>query len=292
MLNLLSLVLIASGLCAFLVFALLREILLAVPRQDQRHLDPPPVVWRLAWPVVGLISLGVQPLMSARSRLAWQRRLILAGVDRSMGPEQFIAGLLLFVALAAALTLAASRSLSLRSLALAAVVALFALLVGLDWLRRRAVLRRLAILRRLPFFIDLVAMCVESGMPLSAALSQSVERSPPGPLRDECARVLRDVKAGRSREEAFRDLARRTDLPAVTNLVLALNAAQRDGGGTLRVLKAQAEQQRTDRLLRAERLAMQAPVKLLFPLVVFIFPGTFAVLLYPVLSRLFAEASR
>lgn len=290
--GLLILVLTASFICVCLVLALLREVLLAAPRQNSQHLDSPPVAWRLVWPVVGLISLGVRPLMSTRSRHAWQRRLILAGLDRSLGPEQFVAGLLFFVVLAAMLTLIVSWSLSLRGGAVAAVAALCALLLGLDWLRRKASLRRLAILRRLPFFIDLVAMCVESGMPLSAALSQAAERSPPGPLRDECARVLRDVKAGRSREESLRDLAQRTDLPAVTNLVLALNAAQRDGGGSLRVLKAQAEQQRTDRLLRAERLAMQAPVKLLFPLVVFIFPGTFAVLLFPVFSRLLAEIAR
>jgi tight adherence protein C len=274
------------------VLLLLRELLRAAPKQDRRHLDPPPLAWRLGWPLVCLLSLGVRPLMSARSRHQWQQRLIRAGIDRSIGPEQYLAGLLLFAILMASVAGLLAWWFQIGFVSLASLLVTCSFLMGLDALRRRAALRRLAIQRRLPFFIDLVTMSVESGMPLSAALSQAVERSPPGPLREECSRVLRDVKAGRSREDALRDLAQRLDLPAVTNLVLALNAAQRDGGGTLRVLKAQAEQQRSDRLLRAERLAMQAPVKLLFPLVVFIFPGTFAVLLYPVLSRLLTEVSR
>jgi tight adherence protein C len=97
------------------------------------------------------------------------------------------------------------------------------------------------------------------------------------------------MKAGRSREESLTALSERIGQPALTQFVLALIAIQRDGGSVIHLLKTLADQQRTDRLLRAEHLAMQAPVKLMVPLVVFIFPGTFAILLYPVIARMFRQ---
>jgi tight adherence protein C len=157
------------------------------------------------------------------------------------------------------------------------------------WLRQRARVRLERARRQLPFLIDLVAMSVESGLPIGAALAQAVDRSPGGPLREEFLRAIGELKAGRSREEALTALSERVAQPALTQFVLALLAIQRDGGSVVHMLKTIAEQQRTDRLVRAEHQAMQAPVKLMFPLVLFIFPGTFAILLYPVLARVIAQ---
>jgi tight adherence protein C len=162
----------------------------------------------------------------------------------------------------------------------------------LIWLRELVVRRGESLLRQLPFLIDLLAMSVESGLPLAAALPQAVERLPAGALRDECRRLMRDVKAGMPRDEALRTLAARLELAAVTQFTLAVSAAQRDGGTIVQTLRGQAEQQRNDRFTRAEYRAAQAPVRVLFPLVVFIFPGTLAVVLYPVISRMFSEVAR
>jgi len=71
-----------------------------------------------------------------------------------------------------------------------------------------------------------------------------------------------------------------------------VTAAQRDGGTVVQTLRAQAEQQRSDRFQRAEHRAAQAPVRVLFPLIVFIFPGTLAIVLYPVVSRMLTEVTR
>ena len=164
-----------------------------------------------------------------------------------------------------------------------------AILLPHQVLRRQARRRFERIRRQLPFLIDLVAMSVESGLPLAAALAQAVERSPSGPLREEFLRALGDIKAGRSRDEALTALSDRVAQPALTQFILALLAIARDGGSVLHLLKTIAEQQRSDRLIRAEHQAMQAPVKLLLPLVVFIFPGTFAILLYPVIARVIVQ---
>jgi tight adherence protein C len=84
-------------------------------------------------------------------------------------------------------------------------------------------------------------------------------------------------------------MADRLNHSAVSQFVLVLNAADREGIGIAPALKAQAEQYRTERFYQAESLAMQAPVKMLAPMVLFIFPGTFIVLMFPVLSRLISE---
>jgi tight adherence protein C len=108
-------------------------------------------------------------------------------------------------------------------------------------------------------------------------------------MREELALVLRDLRAGRSHDEAMRALSARVDLPAVSSLVSALSSAQKQGLSLGPILRAQSEQRRAERFMRAEKLAMQAPVKMLLPLVLFIFPGTFAILLFPVFSRLLGE---
>ena len=156
-------------------------------------------------------------------------------------------------------------------------------------LRDRAARRRDAVLRRLPHDLDLITLSIEEGLNLGAALGQAARHGPPGPLRDEWQRALRDVHAGQPRHEALHALAARLALPAVSTLVAALIAAERQGASLAPILRAQAEQRRNERFLRAERLAMEAPVKMLFPLVLCIFPGTFAILLFPVVHQLLSE---
>ena len=290
----------ASGtlLSVSVVVAVLSAIALAV---DLLHrgsaaapAHPTAVPWalRVLWPLMVCFGWIFRPLMSAQWRHDLQVRLARAGLERALAPQhvlalQILAGLAM-IALVAVPALFGS--------AFSFAVALCGALAGsswpIIWLRDAARARKTAILRSLPYLTDLLAMAVEAGLPLSAAFAQSVDRLPAGPLREECARVVRDVQAGRSRDEALRAFAGRLDLSGATQLVMALLAAQRDGGGVVNVLRSQAEQQRNERFLRAEQKAAQAPVRLLFPLLLFIFPGTLAVLLFPVVSRMLAEMGR
>jgi tight adherence protein C len=105
----------------------------------------------------------------------------------------------------------------------------------------------------------------------------------------EFIRVMRDLRAGRARADALRGLADRLGLPAISSLVSALLTAEKQGASLGKILRAQAEQRRNERFLRAERLAMEAPVKMLLPLLLFIFPCTFLILFFPVASRLLGE---
>src|SRR5205085_3650719 len=108
------------------------------------------------------------------------------------------------------------------------------------WLRDRIQARRRDTLKTLPFFLDIVTLCVEAGLNLTGALAQAVAKGPAGALRDELARVLRDVRAGKPRVDALHSLADRMNEPAITGLVSALGQADAMGMSLGPVLRAQA----------------------------------------------------
>jgi len=156
------------------------------------------------------------------------------------------------------------------------------------WLRDRVELRRRQTLKTLPFMLDIITLCVEGGLNLNSAIQQAVDKGPVGALRDEFKRMLRDVRAGKPRTEALRELGHRMDMPAVSNFVATLIQAEATGMSLGPILRAQAEQRRTERFARAEKLAMEAPVKMLFPLLAFIFPCVFVILLFPIVVKFLA----
>ena len=104
-------------------------------------------------------------------------------------------------------------------------------------------------------------------------------------MREEFQRVLRDIRAGKPRATSLRDMAGRLNETSVTNFTIAVIQAESMGMSLGPILRAQADQRRIERFLRAEKLAMEAPVKMLFPLIAFIFPCTFIVLFFPIVMK-------
>jgi tight adherence protein C len=154
------------------------------------------------------------------------------------------------------------------------------------WLSDMTKARNLKILKALPFFLDIVTMAVEAGMNLSSGLQKAVEKIPPGPLVSEINRVLREVRAGKPRIEGLRDMATRLNFPAMNSLVSALVQGEIMGSSLGPILRAQSEQRRIERFQRAEKLALEAPVKMLGPLILCIFPCTFIVIGFPIAMQL------
>lgn len=153
------------------------------------------------------------------------------------------------------------------------------------WLRRRVRNRKLAIWRRLADVFDMVTVCVEAGLGLDAALRQVASRLK-GPFSDEISFTLRQVGMGRPRREALEDLAYRVDVPEVTTFVNAVIQAEQLGTSLGRVLRAQSLSLRVRRRQKAEELARRAPVKMVFPLVLFIMPTFFIVTIGPMFVHL------
>ncbi|WOH17566.1 type II secretion system F family protein [Paenarthrobacter sp. GOM3] len=140
--------------------------------------------------------------------------------------------------------------------------------------------RRARILKDLPNVLDQLLVSVEAGLGFEAALAK-VGMSGSGPLADELVRTLQDIQAGRSRREAYKALAERCTVPDVRSFVGAIVQADIQGLSIARILKPQAEQMRIKRRLRAEEKAMKLPVAVVFPLILFIFPPLFIIILGP-----------
>lgn len=156
-------------------------------------------------------------------------------------------------------------------------------------LNNEATQRRNAILRQLPSTLDLMTICVEAGLSLQAALFKVVEKSRPSPLREELDQALREIQLGRPRAQALKDMAKRINLKEVNSVVLSMVQAEAMGTSVAKSLRVQAEIARENRWQRAQEKAYQAPVKLTFPLVLFIFPVIFIVIFGPVALELMAN---
>ena len=158
---------------------------------------------------------------------------------------------------------------------------------GVDfWLKDEAKRRKLSIEKQFPFFLDVVVLSMKAGLAFPAAIQQATARLPNGPIKYELARLIREVRTGVSRSDGLERLAKRVRLASVSNFVAAVAQADESGGSLTASLNEQAKQRRRERFQRAEKLANQAPVKMLFPLVAFLFPVTFMIIGFPIYQQL------
>ncbi len=148
------------------------------------------------------------------------------------------------------------------------------------WLGGRVKKRQKAILLQLPDALDLITISVRAGLGFDGALGKVVEKLK-GPLTDEFRRALAEIRVGKARRDALRDIIPRTEVQPLTNFVGAIIQAEQLGVAISKVLQVQSEQLRIERRQRAEEMAAKAPIKMLFPLVGCIFPSLFIVILGP-----------
>lgn len=247
-----------------------------------------PWAWRLAWPWLSAVANVCGPLLS------WRLRAYLGRVVSHAGLPSGVTAAHAAAMVAYALALGAAAGAMLAGWVSgpgappwgAAGGALLAVCWPVAWVNSRVRGRRRRIGRELPFVLDMMTLCVESGLSLHGALQQAEQHGPPGPLRQELSRALADMRAGMPRAAALKALADRADDPAVRSWVAALVQADSLGMSLGSLLRGHAAQCRTDRFQRAEKLAMEAPVKMLLPLIGCIFPCTFIVLGFPIAVQL------
>lgn len=247
---------------------------------------------KLIWPWVLALAPVCGPFISWNTRQTLAMRVRVAGLGRRWKAEHIAAMQVLAFcvpALAGGVLLATSEFLNVPQGVFVCVVAgLAGAYLPRQWLGDLGRARQRKMLRELPFLLDMTTLCVEAGLNLHGALHQAALHGPDGPLRAELRHALADMRAGMPRLQALDDLAVRTGLAQVRSLVTALGQADQLGMSLGPLLRSQSEQRRTERFLRAEKLALEAPVKMLFPMVFCIFPCTFLIIGFPIAVKLLA----
>jgi tight adherence protein C len=270
-------------------------VTLADGRRQERRL---PLLFRLLLP----LAPNVTPLFGGaafeRSREALTRRITAAGFEGLLAAEEFLAlrvllplipGLLWILFAAGALRAGGPAFLQRMTIPLCLLGPLWFAVYPALWLRRALTARHNSIRRALPFLLDILTLSVEAGIDFMTALQRYVERRHVDPLIEELVRVIREIQVGKTRREALRDMSRRLDLPDLRSVINALVQADELGVSIGSILRIQSDQIRQRRFERAEKLAHEAPVKMLMPLLLFIFPAVFLILLGPVLYQLLLQ---
>ncbi len=233
-----------------------------------------------------LDETGHRPtLVSIRDRA--ERNLIAAGSPHGINADEYL-GLVLLCALG---------GLSVGGLAMASTGWTILLAGGvicgtlwpLAWLQAQTRKRKTQIFRSLPFALDLLTLSVEAGLDFTSALARIVTKVRDTPLGEEFSELLRQIQMGQPRADALRQLARRVDIEEMTNVAGSLIQADELGASIGPILRIQAEQMRVRREQMAEKKAMEAPVKILLPLILFIFPTVFLIILGPVALKLLQD---
>jgi len=140
------------------------------------------------------------------------------------------------------------------------------------WLNRKISKRKYAIARLLPETVDLLGLCVEAGLDFTTSMKWVIEKVPTNPMIEELSFVLEEIKWGKSRTQALRDMAKRLNIPEISSFVQTLVQAERMGSPVAEAFNILSEDTRLQRFNRGERIAMQAPIKILIPLIFCILP--------------------
>lgn len=276
---------ISAGLCAFLTLLLMHRIHGMVDEDDRAYMDPLTFKLKLVWPLIQVIAYFFCQLLPYEIMERTETRLARTGVSYLLTAEQFIA-LRILTALGLPLVVwFCMAALKIHEPVWLVVAPLVGFLLPDLWLNDTRKRRELAVVRTLPVYLDFITMCVEAGLNFAGALQQAMEKAPPGPLRNEFAIVLRDLRSGLARADALRRMAERLDISETTSFVSSIIQAEKMGASLAAVLRMQAEQRRSERFQRAEKLAMEAPIKLVGPLIIFIFPVTFIILGFPIVMK-------
>jgi tight adherence protein C len=153
------------------------------------------------------------------------------------------------------------------------------------WLSDLVKKRKLSIIRQLPDFLDILTLAVEAGLDFGAAVQKVIGISKTTPMVQEFRFMTQEMKLGTTRYDALKNLATRIDIPEVSAFISSLLQADQMGSSLGPTLRIQADQLRVQRMQRAEKAGGEAVVKMLVPLMLFIFPAVFIVLFGPIIIR-------
>jgi len=247
--------------------------------------DVPKGTYRAFRPLIKQVATYNRRLKLQRVRERYRKQIDGAGLSYDITSDDFFAIKELVLLLFVGLGLLGYYNLW-RDPTIIVVSAIIGFLLPDLKLRDLTRSRSKRMLKALPNFLDLLTLSVEAGLDFVGAIRKVAERATPGPLLSEFRLMLKEIAVGVTRRQALVNMSRKLDLADFTSFVSAVTQADEAGASLGGVLRIQADEMRRRRFQRAEKLAGQAPVKMLFPLVAFIFPATFIMVLGPLVFQL------
>jgi tight adherence protein C len=276
-----------AGFSAFSIALYFLEISAAVKvdtnqEEEARQL---PILIRLFLP----FAVNLKPLAKHQSfdmqRQQLGEKIIMAGYENAIDADTFIATRILLSAFGvlafAALTIAGNP---LPGLVLGAALHFYPQV----WLKKTIDNRHRAIQRALPNVLDLLTLSVEAGKDFLTSLRDILARRKKDPLGEELERTFHEIQLGKKRTQAIKDLVTRVRQPDLTSVMNAIIQSDELGVSIAQLLKIQGDQLRAKRFQRAEKLANEAPVKMIFPIALFIAPAVMFIMIAPLAMRVFA----
>ena len=266
-------------------------VTLADGRRQERSI---PLVFKMLLPFVGNLD-GVVSHKSFEAQIAKaDEMLVSAGFEGLLNGREFVELKLLvpvvlgalwciFVVLMGAVVPDSPISAGCVPICMLGVALFY--LQPMPWLRGALKRRHLSIMKALPFVLDILTLSVEAGMDFISALQRNCASRKMDPLNEELLRMTKEIQVGSSRKDALRNMANRCRQPDLKSVAFALIQADELGVSIGAILRIQSEQLRSRRFDRAEKLANEAPTKMLGPLMLCIFPAVFIILLGPVLAQ-------
>ena len=250
--------------------------------QDNKRI---PVLFRLFLPLVSNVYPLIRLPVFQQQLDQTGEQLRMAGYDQVLTAERFLGLRVLLMIFGVVFTVLLFMA---QQPAAAVLVILLFMIYPATWLRSVVRKRHLSILKALPNLLDLLTLSVEAGKDFLSALRDILAKRKNDALTQEFSRALHEIQLGKKRQVALREMAERVRQPELMSVVGSIVQADEMGVSIGQLLKIQSDQLRTKRFALAEKLANETPVKILFPVVVFIFPAVLILLLAPILMQAFS----
>lgn len=250
---------------------------------DSKRIEELPLSERLVYPYLMRMS-ELMKRMTPQSKIEeLNKKLIIAGNPKGMTAMEFLGmqglfGIAIPIVFSIFLLLIGGKFSNV--LLYAALFAGGGFILPKFWLNKQVTTRQQTILKSLPFTMDLLTISVDAGLGFDSAMDK-VAQTMDGPISTEFEQVLAEMRLGKSKKDALKNMVERTEVEDLNQFVVAIIQAEKLGVGLSKLLKAQSKSMRQSAKQRAQEKAFKAPVKMLFPMIIFIFPSIFVVLLGP-----------
>jgi tight adherence protein C len=236
--------------------------------------------------IIRKLAIFNKPLASPAIRQRISKDLMMGKVDLTVEEFMLIKQMVIMILLWLASPMLSSQETMVPVIGISFA---FGYLIPDWWLRGRIQKIKDSLLRDLPDTVDLLALCVNAGLDFMMALKYLVEKSPPSVIMEELGNMMQEINVGKPRREALRSFARKYDLPDLSTFSRTLIQADRMGTSVSEALNILSEDMRETRFRRGEAMALKAPLKMLIPLLLFIFPVVGILVAGPIFLEFFTK---